>query len=110
MQWDRSNSFSCDQQNFKSEWKLGKGNSGLTDSDVIRQNAGLFGKLAGRARIELVVQWPRIVIADDLNRLARQQLVKAAKNGGVALGWWNLAHVDHERLGRKHENLSSGFR
>ena len=23
-------------------------------------------KLAGRARIELVVQWPRIVIADDL--------------------------------------------
>ena len=45
MQWDRSNSFSCDQQNFKSEWKLGKGNSGLTDSDVIRQNAGLFGKM-----------------------------------------------------------------
>lgn len=58
-------------------------------------------KLAGRARIELVVQWPRIVIADDLNRLARQQLVKAAKNGGVALGWRNLAHVDHERLDRK---------
>ena len=77
-----------------------------TDLDVIPETL----KLAGRARIELVVQWPRIVIADDLNRLARQQLVKAAKNGGVALGWRNLAHVDHERLGRKHENLSSGFR
>ncbi len=45
MQWDRSNSLSCDQQNFKSEWKLGNGNAALTDSEVIRQNAGLFGKM-----------------------------------------------------------------
>ena len=45
MPWDSSNSLSSAAPDFESEMKLGNGNAALTDSEVIRQNAGLFGKM-----------------------------------------------------------------
>ena len=66
-------------------------------------------KLPRGARIELMAKWAWIVITDDLNRFTGQEFIKAAKNGRMTLGWWNLTHVDNCWLSGKHESLSLGF-
>ena len=57
-------------------------------------------ELATRARLELAVQRLRVVVVDQQQRLARQQFVEAAKDGGVALLRGQGANVNEIVLNR----------
>ena len=57
-------------------------------------------ELPARARLQLAVQWLRVMVAHQLQCLARQQFVKTAKNGGVAMLRSQSANVNYVVLNR----------
>ena len=57
---------------------------------------------ARRADLELLAQGLWIMVVDQLQRLAGQQRIEAAKNQGVALAGRNFAYIDDGILGGSH--------
>lgn len=57
------------------------------------------GEFSGQGGVELVLQGAGLVIAGDMEALARRQRVQRAEDPGMALDGWQDPHVDMRNRG-----------